>query len=53
MNEEQRFQAWLMTKNADGRPVWAPEIHDKTTWREGPMAFFFKAFFQNKGVGRR
>jgi len=51
MNEDQRFQEWLMKKGPDGRPVWAPEVHQKPGWRSGQVAHFIKGFLQSKGAG--
>lgn len=47
MNDEERFQAYLMAKDPEGRPVWAPDpdVHVKPKFAERPMAHFIKAFF--------
>lgn len=52
MKEDERFQDWLMSKSADGRPIWAPEIQEKTGWKDGQVAHFIKGILQSKGVGR-
>ncbi len=44
--EEERFHAYLMARDAEGRPVWAPDpnVHVKPKFAESPMAHFLKAF---------
>jgi hypothetical protein len=46
MNEEERFQAYLMSKDPQGRPVWAPDpdVVVKPPMSERPMMNFIKAF---------
>lgn len=53
MDEEARFQEWLLKKGPDGRPVWAPEVTNKPNWRQGPVAHFIKGFLQSRGSGGR
>ena len=50
MNEEERrFQQWLNSKGPDGRPVWAPDGPDESTWRDRPLAQFFKGILRSRG----
>ncbi|CAN5880609.1 hypothetical protein BH23ACT12_BH23ACT12_19440 [soil metagenome] len=46
MNEEERFQAYLMSKDPQGRPAWAPDpdVYVKPKFADSPMAHFIKAF---------
>lgn len=44
--DEKRFQDYLMARDADGRPVWAPDPNEvvKPKFSERPMTHFIKAF---------